>query len=360
MPITIDVKAKYSDLSNALVLFSKITQIKTYVYLSENVLLKDGTFYTNSNEIQKKLNFKSNETISLFPIIANANVFGCVICNATSVSQERINLTRTYLENIFNSTASELIKSHIQILNPLTAESIARLRTLLFLFKPALSGSAEKPKQTKNESEVQTENLSECSANVKHALDYINHNIKKSLSLESVSQSVFLSSSYLSKIFKKKLHINFVNHVNTLKVALACEKLITTDEKVSTIAKQVGWGQTSYFSKVFKNITGMTPLAYRRNNHSVEKVYTISHDISWKDDDTVFDVSRRFFKKHNIPYSIQMVNGYPYINLIGDFADSVKDRGWIYTVNCRQPIVPASALLANKNSVIQWIYTAYD
>ncbi|MFD1123929.1 helix-turn-helix domain-containing protein [Lentilactobacillus raoultii] len=354
----IDKKYDYSKLSNEVELFSKITQIETYVYLSEGVLLKGGGVFTSADDIQKNLSFKRTETLSIFPVIVNDDIFGCIICNATSVSQERINLTRTYLENIFNSVISEENNAHIQILNPLNEQSISRLRTLSLLFRPTLVGikKEKSPSHGKN----QVSELADNKTSIKCALDYINQNIKQPLSLESVSQNVFLSPSYLSKIFKRQLHVNFINHINMLKISLACKKLITTEEKVSTIAKQVGCSQTSYFSKVFKSLTGVTPLTYRRNNRSVEKIYTIPHDITWSDDDTVYDVSRRFFERHNIPYSVQIVNGYPYINQIGEFADSVNDRGWIYTIDCRQPTKSASTIPASNNSVIQWIYTAYN
>ncbi len=347
---------EYTEMSKAINLFSKISQIETCFYSFNNALLIDGQIYQDSDEIQRHLSLKETETFSLFPVIAEENVYGFVICDATSVSQERIGLTRTYLENIFNDTIGRSMSNHVQVLNPLSTQNISQIRRFALLFKPTLN-KLEHGHNPNNPEDLA--NLSACSTSIKSALEFINQNIKRPLSLEYVSQSVFLSPSYLSRVFKRELNVNFIDYINSLKIALACEKLVTTNEKVNVISKQVGCAQTSYFSKVFKNLTGMTPLTYRRTNHSVQKIYTIPHDLLWQDSDTVYDASKRFFDSHHISYSAQTVNGYPYINQIGGLADSLGDRGWIYTVDCSQPTDSASTIAANSCSVIQWIYTSY-
>ena len=351
MPTSTSTAIKYTELSDSIQLFSKISQINTSFYAFNNILLKGGKVYRGANEIQHNLSLKNATAISLFPVIANQSIFGFVICDGTSVSQERVNLSKTYIESIANDTLGQSLKTHVQILNPLNAQSVAQMRRFALLFKPTLS-------QIDHHAAIQHNKASHTgnTSSIGNVLDYVQNNIRTSLSLESVSQNVFLSPSYLSRIFKKYLHINFIDYINYQKIAIACENLMMTNEKVSVIARQVGCAQNSYFSKVFKNLTKMTPLEYRRNHYVVKKVYTIPHDLTWEDHDTAFDVSQRYFKKLGIDFSIQTVDGYPYVNQIGDLTDS-GDRGWIYTVDCRQPDHSSSAIVSRDNSVIQWIYT---
>ncbi|KRL16445.1 transcriptional regulator, AraC family [Levilactobacillus zymae DSM 19395] len=351
MPTSTPTTIDYTDLSDSIELFSKISQINTSFYALNDTLLKEGTVYHGANDIQHNLSLKDATAISLFPVIANQSIYGFVICDATSVSQERVNLSQTYIESIANNTLGRMLNTHIQILNPLSAQSVAQMRRFALLFKPTLSQIDHQVARKHN----QTTHAGNTSS-IGNVLGYVQSNIKNSLSLESVSQNVFLSPSYLSRIFKKYLHVNFIDYVNCQKMAIACEHLMMTNEKVSVIARQVGCSQNSYFSKVFKNITQMTPLEYRRNHYVVQKIYTIPHDLTWGDHDTVFDVSRRYFKKLGINLSIQTVDGYPYVNQIGDLTDS-GDRGWVYTVDCRQPTHSASAVVSSHSSVIQWIYT---
>ncbi|MGV7716425.1 AraC family transcriptional regulator, partial [Mycobacterium kansasii] len=60
------------------------------------------------------------------------------------------------------------------------------------------------------------------------AIDYIQKNIQRPISLNEVAQRAYLSPSYLSRLFKKYLHVNFIEYVNNQKIALAQEKLSLT------------------------------------------------------------------------------------------------------------------------------------
>jgi len=328
----------YTDLSDSIQLFSKISQIHTAFYSFNDTLLKDGNIYHGANDIQHNLTLKGANAISLFPVVANNSIFGFVICDATSVSQERVDLSKTYIESIANDTLGESLTTHVQILNPLNAQNVSQMRKFALLFKPTLSKINRDPRG-KAHASTPTGNTS----SIGNVLNFVQTNIKSPLSLESVSQNVFLSPSYLSRIFKKYLHVNFIDYVNRQKVAIACNQLMTTNEKVSVISRQVGCAQNSYFSKVFKGITQMTPLEYRRNHYVVQKVFTIPHDLTWQPNDTVFDVSQRYFKKLGINFAIQTDDGYPYVNQIGSLSDS-GERGWVYTVDCRQPTESSSTI----------------
>jgi len=352
MPTSTPVTINYSGLSDSIQLFSKISQIRTSFYDFSDTLLKDGHVYHGISEVEHNLILKDSAITLLFPVIAADNIIGFVICDATGVSQERAHLAKTYIESISNDTLGKLLHTHIKILNPLSAHSVSQMRKFALLFKPTLNRIDQQP-ATNCTHPLTIKKTS----SIDDILAYVQSNIRNPISLESVSQNVFLSLSYLSRIFKRYLHVNFIDYVNYQRVAIACKYLMLTNNKVSVISRQVGCAQNSYFSKVFKRATGMSPLAYRRSHAAVQKVLTIPRDLTWNDQDTIFDISRRYFKQLNCDFSMQTTNGFPYVNQIGSLTDS-GSRGWLYTVNCQQPTQASSDIVSANNAVIQWIYTS--
>ena len=95
-------------------------------------------------------------------------------------------------------------------------------------------------------------------------LYYIHHNYRENLKLESIAPLFGYSSSYLGKIFNKKLGINFNAYVDNVRIEEA-KKLLEQDKmKVYEIAEQVGYSNVDYFHKKFKKITGTSPAEYRK------------------------------------------------------------------------------------------------
>ncbi|KIO94342.1 hypothetical protein N624_0456 [Levilactobacillus brevis] len=59
--------------------------------------------------------------------------------------------------------------------------------------------------------------------------------------------------------------------MNNQKIALAQEKLSLTLTPINQISNQIGFTQTSYFTKIFKKKTGITPSEFRQRNHTIQK-----------------------------------------------------------------------------------------
>lgn len=98
---------------------------------------------------------------------------------------------------------------------------------------------------------------------IKQALKYISSHLNEPISLEEVANHVYLSPFYFSKLFKKEMNETFVSYVNTQKMQLAKEMLKNEGIPISTIARNLGYKETSYFCKVFKNHLNETPSHYR-------------------------------------------------------------------------------------------------
>lgn len=85
------------------------------------------------------------------------------------------------------------------------------------------------------------------------------------LTLDSVAQKVFVSPFYLSHLFKEELGLTFVEYLTRVRIEEAKRLLASSNLSVLGVAEKVGYEDASYFSKVFRKATGLTPNQYRKS-----------------------------------------------------------------------------------------------
>lgn len=96
-------------------------------------------------------------------------------------------------------------------------------------------------------------------------LYYIHHNYCENLKLETIAPLFGYNSSYLGKVFSKRVGINFTSYVDQVRINEA-KKLLEQDRlKVYEIASHVGYSNVDYFHKKFKKYVGTSPAEYRKN-----------------------------------------------------------------------------------------------
>ncbi|MGG1513839.1 AraC family transcriptional regulator [Paenibacillus oryzisoli] len=91
---------------------------------------------------------------------------------------------------------------------------------------------------------------------------YMEENYHFDLSLDQCAQICGLSPHYLSKLFKKKKDVSFIEYLTKIRIDKSVELLRTTELSVSEIAERVGY-QTKNLIRVFKKHMGVTPGQYR-------------------------------------------------------------------------------------------------
>ena len=96
------------------------------------------------------------------------------------------------------------------------------------------------------------------------ATAYIRAHYGEPLTLEGVAQKVFVSPFYLSHLFKEELDLTFVEYLTRVRIEEAKRLLAESNLSVLGVAEKVGYEDGSYFSKVFRKVTGLTPKLYRR------------------------------------------------------------------------------------------------
>jgi YesN/AraC family two-component response regulator len=97
---------------------------------------------------------------------------------------------------------------------------------------------------------------------------FIKRNYNKPIHLIDVSQEIFLSPKYFSRIFKGKTGRSFNEYRLELRIEIAKQFLERGSHTVSQIAYKVGYQNPDSFMKMFKQCTGFTPSQYRMRSRS--------------------------------------------------------------------------------------------
>ncbi len=95
-------------------------------------------------------------------------------------------------------------------------------------------------------------------------LTYSNY-LNNDFSLQWLSEKLGVSPNYLSTKFKEEMHIPFIRHVNQLKMEHAKMLLKDVNLKVYEVADKVGIEDYRYFTKLFKEVIGVSPLEFRNS-----------------------------------------------------------------------------------------------
>lgn len=98
---------------------------------------------------------------------------------------------------------------------------------------------------------------------IKLALRYIDERLNDKITLQGVADELLLSPSHFSKLFAKEMQISFNKYVTQRRIEYACRLLKETQDYVYQIAELAGFSSLVYFTKVFKNVVGVTPNDYR-------------------------------------------------------------------------------------------------
>lgn len=150
----------------------------------------------------------------------------------------------------------ELLKKESEIKDSVRRASIKNLvvRVLLLLCRVERAPDHEVPLTEKNDIRLQ------------NSINYIVENYADPITLDQCAQIAYMSPSHFSRLFHKLTSMSFKEYLNKLRVQKACELLRQDDCSITDLAMNVGFNSSSYFSQVFKELTGTSPLTYRKNH----------------------------------------------------------------------------------------------
>lgn len=99
---------------------------------------------------------------------------------------------------------------------------------------------------------------------VEEAISYIEENFENQIRLDELARSAYISSSRLSHLFKQATGMSPLDYVIRVRVDRACGLLTSTRRNITDIAFDVGFHDSSYFSRAFRKLTGVSPSEFRK------------------------------------------------------------------------------------------------
>lgn len=99
---------------------------------------------------------------------------------------------------------------------------------------------------------------------ISQTVKFVHGNYMNKLSLGSLAATLHINPSYLSMHFKREMGINFTDYLNDVRIKRSKDLLISTNLSLLDISLQTGFEEQSYYTKVFKKLSGCTPNQYRK------------------------------------------------------------------------------------------------
>ncbi|WP_240417250.1 helix-turn-helix domain-containing protein [Paenibacillus periandrae] len=99
---------------------------------------------------------------------------------------------------------------------------------------------------------------------IAEAQRYVKTHLSEKISMEEMAARLQMNSTHFSRIFKKETGETFIEFVNKQKLEHAVELLENSNLCVEQIAGMLGYEHTSYFIKLFRAFSGMSPLEFRK------------------------------------------------------------------------------------------------
>ena len=96
------------------------------------------------------------------------------------------------------------------------------------------------------------------------------HFANEDISIKKIADGLYISPSYVSKVFSSKLKYGFREYINELRISRAKELLSETDMKIVNIMLECGFKNQSSFNRIFSDICGMSPRDYRATKRGLK------------------------------------------------------------------------------------------
>lgn len=93
---------------------------------------------------------------------------------------------------------------------------------------------------------------------------YISENFKSDITRKSLASALNYEEHYFSSLFLKNINMNLRKYINIYRFAYAQKLLVSTNMPITQIAFECGFKSIRSFNKIFKDLSGTTPVIYRK------------------------------------------------------------------------------------------------
>lgn len=97
-------------------------------------------------------------------------------------------------------------------------------------------------------------------------VEYMENNFADDITLETLSRQFFVSKYEISRMFTRNVGISFVEYLTRIRIENSKKLLQETTLSITQISELTGFHSSSNFARVFKKLTGISPMSYRKEN----------------------------------------------------------------------------------------------
>ena len=100
---------------------------------------------------------------------------------------------------------------------------------------------------------------------VSRIIAYINENIENKITCAEIAEVFHINRTYVSTCFKKEVGMGLIDYINQQKITRAKYLLKFTNKSLGEITYFLSFSSQAYFTKIFKDVVGMTPMEYKES-----------------------------------------------------------------------------------------------
>ena len=213
-----------------------------------------------------------------------------VVCFASpsiavrSLAGRRFSLTRDqeyFLNKIIEESAGTFWTNEKDLLELLPTPNFGGQQVILLIIEYLLIDLIRQSSEEKNPSIVFLNGKNFYPDLVELIKGYLEKNIGKRLTLDSISEKFNYSRSFICKIFKEHTGESLITYFNRIKIEHAKQILEQSERSISEISELLAFSEPKYFCSIFKKQVNLSPAAYREMVRKTEKGDQNDTDCPW-------------------------------------------------------------------------------
>ena len=106
---------------------------------------------------------------------------------------------------------------------------------------------------------------------MKVMMSYIQNHYAETISVDQLAKEAHISKRVCFRLFQEKLHMSPLEYMREYRLRKACMKLVKSEDSITEIANDCGFGTSSYFGKLFRERYNCSPAKYRKEWHDRDK-----------------------------------------------------------------------------------------
>lgn len=198
------------------------------------------------------------------PVMVNDKMVCVIFLGNIILNDQKNDIMRTVSKICeFTGIDSRLLNNCLQSAQPINKEDLSQYHNILDVLEHLIKSSVTQPSGQKNTARPSP---IYCSTNhwaIESVENYILEFYNKDLKLTQLANLYFLNPDYLCRLFRKETGLSFSEYVNRTRIERAKELLELTSKEILDISTEVGFANVTYFNRIFKKITGVSPREYR-------------------------------------------------------------------------------------------------